>query len=240
MEPRASGGIRQALERLGAGPFGPVKVAIALAIPSSLLVAAAFLLPPVFEVDARFQPPSLAGSVIVALIATLGAAAAGGAIGGLAVRRHPTIGTILALAIAWPVAVALVPVAARLAGVAFETAYSCFDTCGPMVHDRDPMSGVGAYLISAFVSMVTIVPLVIAAVCVFGGYKLNASGSPFVAAIVLAIGYAALHFLTLLAGGPPLVAYLCLMFGVALWTAALRNPRLRQWTAGPGEANVAT
>ena len=226
----SSGGLRRSLERLGAGPFGPVKVAVALALPSSLLVAASFLLPPVFEVDANFQPPSLAGAVIVGLVACLGAAAAGGAIGGVMVRRHPTLGGILALAIAWPVAVSLLSIAAKVAGVTFEAAYSCFDTCGPMVNDDDALSGLGAYLISAFVSMVTIVPIVIAGVCVFGAYKLNASGSPFAASIVLAIGYASLHFMTLLGGAAPLVAYVCLLVGVALWTAALRGPSLRQVT----------
>ena len=212
------------LEGLAEGRSGPSKLAVALAIASIPLVGLSFLLPPLFEVDEQFTPPQVLHAFVIAAVATLGAAIAGGGIGGLVVRTRPTLGALLALAIAWPLAVALVSVIPALLKLPFETAYSCFDTCGPTVHSRDPASGAGIYLVSTVISLLTIVPGLIAAICLFGAYKLNQGGSPFVATIVLAIGYGALDYLAFLAGAQPIVAYLCLAAGVALWTRVLRSP----------------
>jgi hypothetical protein len=212
------------LQRLGEGPAGPIKLAVALAIVSIPLVGLSFLLPPLFEADPGFSPPEILPAFVIAGLATVGAAIAGGGVGGLVVRTRPTIGALLALAIAWPLAVSLVSIAATLLKVPFETAYSCFDTCGPTVHSRDAASGAGMYLISTVISILTIVPPIIAAICLFGAYKLNQGGSPFVATIVLAIGYGALDYLAFLAGAQPILAYLCLAAGVALWTRVLRSP----------------
>ena len=217
---------RQALARLGSGTAGPVRLAVVLALVSTPIVGASFLLPPLFESDESFTPPALVHALVVAGIATVGAALVAGAIGGAVVRQHPTAGAVLALAIAWPVAVSLISVAARVLGVPFETAYSCFDTCGPMIHDSDAASGAGAYLVSLVVSAVSVIPIVIAVIFVVVAYRLNKAGNTLIATGLVAFGYGALHYLAFLAGSQPIVAYLCLGVGIALWTWALREPEV--------------
>jgi hypothetical protein len=51
--------------------------------------------------------------------------------------------------------------------------------------------------------------------------------------VVLGIGYLSMHWLAVLGGGPPLIAFLCLLLGVSTWTSVLRAPMLKQWTATP-------
>ena len=89
---------------------------------------------------------------------------------------------------------------------------------------RVKISGLGTYVVAATVSVLTLVPIGIALVCLFGAWKLNQGGSPAAATIVLAIGYGSLHWLAFLAGSQPIVAYLLLTLGVALWTRVLRAP----------------
>ena len=196
---------------------------MALAVVATPLVALSFLAPPIFELDDSFRPPSLATALVVAAVATIGAAAVGGAIGGLVVRTRPTVGTLLAFALAFPVAVTIPPLVAIAMGQPFETAYSCFDTCGPMIHAGDPLSGGGAYLVAVGISAVTIVPFVLLGVCTFGAYRLFQAGYPFISALVLGLGYGSLHWIAVLAGAPPLIGFVCLLLGVSTWAWALRT-----------------
>jgi hypothetical protein len=214
--------LRHTLARVGEGQTGPLRLAVVLALVSAPFVAASFLQPPMFDVDAGFSPPEPGPALIVAALATLGAAFLGGMVGGVVVKRMPTLGAAAAIAIAWPIGVSLIPIVARLFGLSFETAYSCFDTCGSMISSADPWSGVGAYLVSFFVSVVTLVPIAILIVCVCGAFRLNRAGYPFVSTVLVGIGYGALHFFTMLAGSAPAIAFLLLVLGVATWTWALR------------------
>jgi hypothetical protein len=214
--------MRGVLARIGSGPAGPVRLAVVLSIAAIPFVGLSLLAPPIFEVDEGFQPPSLPSALVVAAIASIAAAVIAGSIGGLIVRRHPTLGALVALGIAWPVAIIVLPMAAAVLRIRLETAYSCFDTCGPMLHTDDVFSGAGAYLVALFVSAVTIVPLIILPICVYGAYKLNQGGYPFVATLVLGIGYGAMHWLAVLGGAPPLIGFVALLLGVAAWTSILR------------------
>ena len=215
--------MRGVLARIGSGQAGPVKLAVALSIVAIPFVGLSLLAPPIFEVDDGFQPPSLPSALVVAAIACFAAGLIAGSIGGLFVRGRPTLGALVALGIAWPVAIIVLPMAAALLRITLETAYTCFDTCGPMLHTDDVFSGAGAYLVALFVSAVTIVPLIILPICVYGAYKLNQGGYPFVGTVVLGIGYGALHWLAILGGAPPLVGFVALLLGVATWAWVLRG-----------------
>ncbi len=215
--------MRSVLLRFAAGRWGPTTLAVALAIVATPLVALSFLAPPIFELDETFQAPSLGTALLVAGLASAGAAVVGGTVGGFVVPRHATLGTLLALALAWPLAIVLTPLAATAIGQPFETAFSCFDTCGAMIQAGEIESGVGSYLVALFTSAVTIVPLVLLGICVFGAYRLNQSGYPFVGALVLAFGYGSMHWIAILGGAPPLVGFTSLALGVAAWAWALRQ-----------------
>jgi hypothetical protein len=98
------------------------------------------------------QPMSLPEAVVLASISVLGAALAGGFVGGLVRRRYRATGAIVALAIAWPVGIALLPAAASLLGFHLAAGIFCFDTCTPMVTSADPTSGIVAYGNSTFMT----------------------------------------------------------------------------------------
>lgn len=63
----------------------------------------------------------------IALVAVVTAGYIGGAIGGRFVRRAPLLGLLLAVAIAWPVAIATLPILPTLAGEAYATGYVCIE-----------------------------------------------------------------------------------------------------------------
>jgi hypothetical protein len=163
---------------------------------------------------------SLPEAVVLASISVLGAALAGGFVGGVVRRRYRATGAIIALAIAWPVGIALLPAAASLLGFHVAAGIFCFDTCTPMVTSADPTSGIVAYANSTFM---TTFPQVGLFGAVIGG-SLVIAGTAFrwwLGVVVAIVVYGALHAMSLLFGGWP--AYACLGAGILTWSLALER-----------------
>src|SRR3954452_9640777 len=91
-----------------AGRWGPIAVALVLALASMPLVALSLLVPPADwitrELDGRGFALSVWEALLLATSSVVIAAVVGGGVAGLLVRRWPVIASLVAMGIAWPTA----------------------------------------------------------------------------------------------------------------------------------------
>lgn len=217
-------GSRPRSHRLGMpSALAPTVAAVLLAVPAVPIVAASFMLqwgsPREYETFVMPWSEALvlaaASSVVSALVA--------GSVAGLLVRRHPKVAAMLALAIAWPVGIGMLSVAAAATAMDLEIVEFCLDSCESKI-SNEALSGVAAYLESLEFNVITW-PLLIATVLgLFWLAHLRiASGTDLFLANVVGTGtYATLHVASLTMGGG--VAFLCLAVGVAAWCRLLVSP----------------
>jgi hypothetical protein len=154
-----------------------------------------------------------AGSVIPASII-------GGGLGGQFVRSRPVAGAIVAIAVAWPVGIAMLSITASLAGISLETAILCIDTCTPQITNLQPGSGLAAYATALVVGQVFIVPPVAGVVLLLLA-RWTAKRHRLLSSLVLSIAaYGAVHLMSVTYGG---LAFPCLAIGITVWAVLLRE-----------------
>ena len=207
-----------------AGRWGPVLLALAFGLLSIPLVAASLVqAPPEWQqtiVDA--SPMSWLDALILAVVSAVTAAVVGGTLGGNLVRSRPVAAALVAIATAWPIGIGMLSITATAFGSRLRMGIYCIDTCTASISDRDPFSGIGAYVHSLIFAAFFVVPAIACVVLMVIGVWL-ARRRRFVTAMAFVVaGYAALHAWSVLSGGG--VAFACLAFGVIVWATALHQP----------------
>ena len=197
--------------RLAQARFGPLLLALALALVSTPL-AALTIIGVATNAHGNPQPIGVDLALKMALLAVLAGALAGGSVGGIVVRRRPVQGLALAVAVAWPVAIATLPVVPNLLGTHLYAAKGCVDTCFPLIDSASPASALWGYVLATAGG--TVYSLIPALLLVWGGRRAARQGRQQAAAglwlgAVLAINWGSM-FLGAQAGAGLLV-------GAVLW-----------------------
>ena len=208
-----AGGIRRLLD----ARFGPLALALVLALASTPIAAIGIIVS-TMSPDIQYYPlPPLDVdlALAMALLAVVTGGLAGGAIAGARVRRHPVGGLFLAGLIAWPAAVATLPLVSGLLGRPFAAVLICVDSCSPLIKGSALESGLTSYLGSLFLGVfgpleVGVVLALAAWVAVDRGHRRSAA--------VLGLGAVVSFNLVSMAAAVP--AAVALVGGTILWTAA--------------------
>jgi hypothetical protein len=173
-----------------------------------------------FATDATGDPVSMdpVHAIVMALVACLAGAAVGGAVAAAVVPRHPSAAIWLAIAVAWPVAIATIPFSARLVGTEYFGGYLCFDTCAAMVDSNDPSATFLGYALTVILPIVftgigALVALVIA-------WLDRRSGHPGVSAVAAGASIVILNIWTMALATAAATA---LVGGVGIWTYLTRR-----------------
>jgi hypothetical protein len=228
---------------------GPVIAAIGLGLLSSPLAASAIASLRISSWDHHpaLGDPALAGPMAVVAVTLAGLIA--GSVAGRVVRDAPVRGLLLAIAIAWPVALLSLPIVPLVRGVDFAAWTLCIDSCGEPTHGL--LAGATLYLVD-IVFGVAVLPLVIPLV-VMALLVARRGGRPGMVAVlatlclVLFYGWWAVFTWapddTRPFGQPglpfdnPVYAFACLVVGAIVWVMPYWNvttkaaPRARNQSA---------
>jgi hypothetical protein len=199
-------------------------VAVGLAVVSVPIVAVALM--STSAPDYHPLPERQFGdTLILAAVASVGAAIVGGGVGGLLLPTHRTLGPLVAMALAWTTAVALVPWAASATGIGYQAVVFCLDSCDILIDSARPVSGINAIGTSLQFGVMTVVPDLVLLACIWAADRLNRGGSPGGAAVMVALGFAALNWIAFLFGGATMfIPFVTLAIGVVIWASVLRVP----------------
>ena len=166
-----------------------------------------------------WEPIDWPDALVLAACASLVAALAGGALGGLVRVHHRVTGALIALAIAWPVGIIVLPLAADAFGVWLRTGIQCIDRCQEYLSDAEPWGGPGTYATGAVWGVIAILPAVAALVLLVMAGIAGKYGGVVTGVVLAVLAYGALHFFSLLDGGA--ISFACLGFGVIAWSVWL-------------------
>lgn len=145
------------IRSLAQGRTGPTLLALGLAILATPFAAIAIMLASV-DSSGESAPVELDLVIEMALVAVLVGALVGRTIGGLAVRRRPILGMALAIATAWPAALATLPIVPGLLGRQYAAVKICIDSCSPVILGDSAGSAIAGYGLSVVVTSVYAVP----------------------------------------------------------------------------------
>jgi hypothetical protein len=164
-------------------------------------------------------PPALTfGQALpIAFLAVLAAGLVGGIVGGWMVRRSPAAGLVVAVLVAWPVAIATLPVVPTLTGSAFTYGFECIGSCGPVTSTSAGglFSGIALYGLALLVGGIAVVPPLVAIVCgYFARRALKGSGDQRVVAVWGLLGVAAINIATFFS-----LAFGALVIGALIWVS---------------------
>jgi hypothetical protein len=198
-------------------PYGPIVLACGLAVLSTPLAVAAVMLA---SVDAAGDPKSvpLGLAVPIAFVAVLAGGLVGGTIGALAVRRRTILGMVLAVAAAWPAALATLSITPALIGGSYAAYRTCIDSCGPALSSDRPSSAIAAYAVATVVTAAYAVPIAIVLLVV--GWIAGSRGHRGAQAGLSVGAIVAINAWSMSAGLPAAVA---LIAGVAVWVVPYRR-----------------
>jgi hypothetical protein len=213
---------------------GPVVTGVVLAVLSILPVAWSLQSGPVdWQASLMdWRPPGWPGALLIAACASLAAAVAGGYVGGRVHAEHRVGGALVALAIAWPLGITVLPLAAATFGVHLRTGTMCIDGCTAYLSDAAPWSGPGAYA-QSFMGLIFVVPEVIAVVFLILARLALRRAHVILGIVFVVAAYGALHMYSVLSDGA--TAFACLGVGVVAWSAWLQaRDRLRARADGTG------
>lgn len=206
------------------GRFGPLKLALVLAFLATPAVFVYIGFPDwrTYYKDAG-RPPLPAEAFLMAVFAVGAAGVAGGAMGALVVRRRPVIGLAIAMTVAWPVAIASLPIVPTVLRIPWATSDVCLFTCSGEIRAGDLLSGAAAYaesleglVVMAMFTGIVAVPVIL----VLGYLAWQTHIRPFGAAVVVgAYGWA--NFMSVSAAPLPFIA---LAVGVLIWAGLLASP----------------
>lgn len=216
---------------------GPLALALVLAVASTPIVAMGILGSTEDDSGSYYVGHPLTDGLILsmALLAVIVGALAGGILGGVVVRRHPVAGLFAAGIVAWPAAVATLPLVAGLTYQRFGAIFMCIDSCSPLLSGASLDSGLTTYGGSVLFGSIlfetrlyglgsplngfaliglSIVLTVAAAILGHRRHRLIAT--------LLALGaIVSFNFLSMTAAPP---AALALCVGLLLWSAAFWSP----------------
>ena len=212
---------------------GPVVTAVVFAVLSILPVAWSLQSVPAHEASlADWSPPGWPGALLLATCASLVAAVAGGYVGGRVRVPQPVAGALMALVMAWPIGITVLPLAAATFGVHLRTGIGCIDGCTAYLSDAAPWSGPGAYA-QSFTGLILVVPEVVAVVFLFLARLALRRARVILGIAFVVAAYGALHMDSVLGDGA--TAFACLGVGVVAWSAWLQaRDRLRARADGTG------
>lgn len=214
---------------------GPVVTAVVFAVLSILPVAWSLQSGPASPGQASladWSPPGRPGALLLATCASLVAAVAGGYVGGRVRVPQPVAGALMALVMAWPIGITVLPLAAATFGVHLRTGIGCIDGCTAYLSDAAPWSGPGAYA-QSFTGLALGMPEVVAVVFLFLARLALRRARVILGIAFVVAAYGALHMSSVLGGGA--TAFACLGVGVVAWSAWLQaRDRLRARADGTG------
>lgn len=226
-EPRGLGAtwMPDRIRRLIAGPFGPVLVALALALVSLPLTTLAILGSPAPN---TFGGPTAFDAALGAVVV---GALAGGYVGGRVRRRRELTGAVAALAVGWAAAIVAFPVVPTLLGQSFQLGEFCLDSCNPLLNTAGAsvpelvIKMAGQYGSSVIVGTVFggIVAVPALLLAIFFGRRSGLTGRR-VAAVVAAAAFGIVNMFSI-AEVPG--AFAILFAGVVLWSVILPAPSLQ-------------
>lgn len=212
--------VRGWLDRLGAGRWGSVRLALVLAVPTLPVVAWALANPKIS--DPFFNPtPPMRVVLPIAVAAVLAAAIAGGFVGGRLAHR-PTLSVFAAMAVAWFAGMLSLSLVPALLGMNYVGAVFCIDGCQPLVTAEKPISGGIAFASGVGMSTVLIAPPLVAIALVAFSRRLARRGRLVAASVLVVAAQAAAQFMTFVGGGvPAVVVFLCLGAGIVAWSSVI-------------------
>jgi hypothetical protein len=203
----------------------PVALALVLSLISTPLVAVSLLDPPLAGVD--WEPMGLQAALLLAVLVVVPAGLAGGALGGRFLAGRPVLAVFLSLAVAWPVGISMLSIAAAaldvplLIGSRVQWPYSA-------ITEAEPLSGGVQYVGSVVGGFIFILPPILGLLSL-GAARILARRGHVGRGIALVIaGYIALNWLSITFGG--LIPFICLSVGVVVWWYLARG---QQPAAGP-------
>lgn len=212
---------------------GPVVTAVVFAVLSILPVAWSLQSVPAHQASlADWSPPGWPGALLLATCAGLVAAVAGGYVGGRVRVPQPVAGALMALVMAWPIGITVLPLAAATFGVHLRAGIWCIDGCTAYLSDAAPWSGPGAYA-QSFTGLALGMPEVVAVVFLFLARLALRRARVILGIAFVVAAYGALHMDSVLGDGA--TAFACLGVGVVAWSAWLQaRDRLRARADGTG------
>jgi hypothetical protein len=199
---------------------GPIAVALLLALVSTPLAALSIWAASTGTVNSPRQPVDYLDAVLMGLVAVLVAGLVAGALGGAIARHRPVAGLVVAVFVAWPVAIAMLPFAAALYGIEYGGVWICFDACSPGIRGDSLSSGIGTYLFSFVIGVLG--PVEVGVLLLGIGFGFSLRGHPVVASALGLAGFVAFNWWTI---GPAgfgswpygIPAAAALVVGAAAW-----------------------
>ena len=220
LRPEATGGMQRMLAALRAHWWGPPLLAIVLGLLSVPLVAGSLAPePPEWQAELIGVGPLDSGDAfLLATVSVIAAALVGGGLASRLVRRNPVAASLVAIGTAWPTAIAMLSVTAAVFGIGLATPIVCIDSCNPEITNTDPSSGLRAYVATASLGVMFVVPIVLSIVCILVAVVLRRQGTVLFGSLFIVVGYGALHFWSVRYGAVP---FACLAIGVVVWAVTL-------------------
>ena len=201
--------------RLRDTPGAPILLALALALASTPIAAIGIAFPTPGQDFERVPPVDVDLVLPMALLAVLVGGLAGGALGGALVRRHPVGGLVVAGMVAWPAALATLPLVPGFVGRPFGDVALCIGSCSVSISGTGPASAVIAYLASFIPG--TSGPIELSVVLALIAWVAVDRGRRRLAAALGLGAMVSFNFVSMASAVPAAVA---LVGGLVLWTAA--------------------
>lgn len=221
----------------------PVVLAWLLGLASAGPAGWWLLLPPQGERErlaVGWQPLAVEEAMALSLVAVLAASTVGGGLAGRTLARHRTSAPLLAVAVAWPTAIAILPIAASVLGIPLRAGIVCLSGCSATLTDERAVSGIDAYLNATALGAVTLVTSLPALGVALGGVWLGRRGHHSTSAGAMVIGYGCLNVWSILLGGA--VPFLLLAAGVLVWARIATRDEMqesdRSTMPGSGDRDV--
>jgi len=221
---RMSEGVRSmARDRVTWRP-GPIATAVFLALASTPVAALSIQAVSTGTVNSHREPVGYLDAVGMALVAVLVAGVVAAALGGAIARHWPVAGLVVAVFVAWPVGIAMLPFAAAVRGIEYGGVWICIDSCSPWIRSSELSSGIGTYLVSQFVEAFG--PIEVGILLVGIGYGFARHRHRIVAAGLGLAGFVAFNWWTIVPAGfgswpYGVPAAGALIIGAAVWVIPL-------------------
>ena len=209
----------------------PFALACLLGLASAAPVAWWLLQPPRsdWERSTGWQQLELLEVLILAVVSVLAASIVGGGLAGRALSRHRTSSPLLAIGLAWPTAIAVLPIAASVFRIPLRAGIVCIDSCSATLTSARPLSGFEAYLSATIVGAVTLITSLPALGIALVGVWLGQRGHRLASAGAMVVGYGCLYVWTIAFGGA--LPFALLAIGVVVWAYAAAREESRQSTS---------